>query len=107
MPGRTRPRIRRRRRLPHGGQRRGVERDQALRAVTEGVDACPHYRPDTELGVLDRERPARPEGREGDRAGLCGNPPRLTPVPHAHTGHSGGHGRMAVAQIVVHPPLAE
>ncbi|GAA1275476.1 DUF6233 domain-containing protein [Streptomyces aureus] len=31
----------------------GVERDQALRAVTEGIDVCPHCRPDTELGVLD------------------------------------------------------
>ncbi|MFE7161540.1 DUF6233 domain-containing protein [Streptomyces sp. NPDC057636] len=36
-----------------GERRRGVERDQALRNVTEGVDACPHCRPDTELGVLD------------------------------------------------------
>jgi len=36
-----------------GKRSRGVERDQALRAVTEGVDACPHCRPDTELGVLD------------------------------------------------------
>ncbi|MFC9460004.1 DUF6233 domain-containing protein [Streptomyces sp. NPDC056983] len=36
------------------GQRsRGVERDQALRAVADGIDACPHCRPDTELGVLD------------------------------------------------------
>ena len=32
---------------------RGVERDQALRALTDGVDACPQCRPDTELGVLD------------------------------------------------------
>ncbi|MGW2082475.1 DUF6233 domain-containing protein [Streptomyces sp. NPDC001939] len=36
-----------------GKRSRGVERDQALRAVTEGIDACPHCRPDTELGVLD------------------------------------------------------
>ncbi|MFE4671398.1 DUF6233 domain-containing protein [Streptomyces sp. NPDC056723] len=36
-----------------GKRSRGVERDQALRAVTQGVDACPHCRPDTELGVLD------------------------------------------------------
>ncbi|MFA3840556.1 DUF6233 domain-containing protein [Streptomyces aureus] len=36
-----------------GKRSRGVERDQALRAVTEGVDACPHCRPDTELGLLD------------------------------------------------------
>ncbi|MFG2525041.1 DUF6233 domain-containing protein [Streptomyces sp. NPDC048527] len=36
-----------------GKRSRGVERDQALRAVAEGVDACPHCRPDTELGVLD------------------------------------------------------
>lgn len=36
-----------------GKRSRGVERDQALRAVTEGIDSCPHCRPDTELGVLD------------------------------------------------------
>ncbi|MFB7711619.1 DUF6233 domain-containing protein [Streptomyces sp. NPDC056105] len=35
-----------------GKRSRGVERDQALRAVTEGIDACPHCRPDTELGVF-------------------------------------------------------
>jgi hypothetical protein len=32
---------------------RGVPRDVALRALTEGVAACPHCRPDSELGVLD------------------------------------------------------
>ncbi|MFG2659016.1 DUF6233 domain-containing protein [Streptomyces sp. NPDC048425] len=32
---------------------RAVERDQALRGLTEGVPACTHCRPDTELGVLD------------------------------------------------------
>ena len=32
----------------------GVDRDQAVRALTEGgVPAFPHCRPDTELGVLD------------------------------------------------------
>jgi hypothetical protein len=36
-----------------GKRSRGVDRDQALRAVTEGVDACPHCRPDTELGILE------------------------------------------------------
>ncbi|MET7538248.1 DUF6233 domain-containing protein [Streptomyces sp. NPDC005507] len=36
-----------------GKRSRGVDRDQALRAVTEGIDACPHCRPDTELRVLD------------------------------------------------------
>ncbi|MFD7774293.1 DUF6233 domain-containing protein [Streptomyces sp. NPDC059753] len=36
-----------------GKRSRGVERDQALRAVTEGIDACPHCRPDTGLGLLD------------------------------------------------------
>ncbi|MFE4574076.1 DUF6233 domain-containing protein [Paenibacillus chitinolyticus] len=36
-----------------GKRSRGVDRDQALRGLTEGVDACPHCRPDTELGVLD------------------------------------------------------
>jgi hypothetical protein len=32
---------------------RGVERDQAVHALADGVDACPHCRPDTELGILD------------------------------------------------------
>ncbi|MCX4645876.1 MULTISPECIES: DUF6233 domain-containing protein [unclassified Streptomyces] len=36
-----------------GKRSRGVDRDQALRGMTEGVAACPHCRPDTELGVLD------------------------------------------------------
>ena len=36
-----------------GKRSRGVDRDQALRALAEGVDACSHCRPDTELGVLD------------------------------------------------------
>ncbi|MFF1760393.1 DUF6233 domain-containing protein [Streptomyces sp. NPDC058266] len=36
-----------------GKRSRGVVRDQALRALTEGVPACTHCRPDTELGLLD------------------------------------------------------
>lgn len=32
---------------------RGVTRDQALRALVDGVDACPQCRPDTELGYMD------------------------------------------------------
>lgn len=36
-----------------GKRSRGAERDQARRALAEGVDACPHCRPDTELGVLE------------------------------------------------------
>ncbi|WP_406108891.1 DUF6233 domain-containing protein [Streptomyces sp. NBC_01003] len=35
-----------------GKRSRGVDRGQALRAVTEGVPACTHCRPDTGLGVL-------------------------------------------------------
>ncbi|MFE5193422.1 DUF6233 domain-containing protein [Streptomyces sp. NPDC056601] len=35
---------------------RGVDRDQALRAIAEGVQACTHCRPDTELGLLDSQR---------------------------------------------------
>ncbi|MEV7413110.1 DUF6233 domain-containing protein [Streptomyces althioticus] len=31
----------------------GVSREQALRALAEGVPACPHCRPDTELGYVD------------------------------------------------------
>ncbi|MFI1732668.1 DUF6233 domain-containing protein [Streptomyces acidicola] len=36
-----------------GSHARGVARDQALRALTDGVPACTHCRPDTELGLLD------------------------------------------------------
>ena len=36
-----------------GKRSKGVARDVALRALTEGVDACPHCRPDSELGYLD------------------------------------------------------
>jgi hypothetical protein len=36
-----------------GKRSKGVPRDQALRALTEGIDPCPHCRPDTELGFLD------------------------------------------------------
>ncbi|MEH0428821.1 DUF6233 domain-containing protein [Streptomyces stelliscabiei] len=37
-----------------GKRSRGVDRDQAVRALAEaGVPACPHCRPDTELGILD------------------------------------------------------
>ncbi|MFC8124670.1 DUF6233 domain-containing protein [Streptomyces sp. NPDC057302] len=36
-----------------GKRSRGVTQDQARRALYEGVDACPHCRPDTELGVLE------------------------------------------------------
>jgi hypothetical protein len=32
---------------------RGIGRDQALRALAEGVDACPQCRPDSELGFVD------------------------------------------------------
>ncbi|MEU0208034.1 DUF6233 domain-containing protein [Streptomyces canus] len=36
-----------------GSRSQGVERDQELRALAEGVDACPQCRPDTTLGILD------------------------------------------------------
>ncbi|WP_329597865.1 DUF6233 domain-containing protein [Streptomyces pseudovenezuelae] len=36
-----------------GSRSKGVERDQALRALAQGVDACPQCRPDTALGILD------------------------------------------------------
>lgn len=32
---------------------RGIRRDQAIRALTDGVEACNHCRPDNELGLLD------------------------------------------------------
>jgi hypothetical protein len=36
-----------------GKRSRGVQRDQALRALAEGVAACTHCRPDSELGFID------------------------------------------------------
>ncbi|GGZ42656.1 DUF6233 domain-containing protein [Streptomyces poonensis] len=36
-----------------GKRAKGVTRDVAVRALAEGVEACPHCRPDTELGVLE------------------------------------------------------
>jgi hypothetical protein len=36
-----------------GKRSRGVERDHALRALAEGVAACTHCRPDSELGYLE------------------------------------------------------
>ncbi|MGB8946180.1 MAG: DUF6233 domain-containing protein [Streptomyces sp.] len=36
-----------------GKRSRGVTQDQARQALYERVDACPHCRPDTELGVLE------------------------------------------------------
>ncbi|MFJ5089956.1 DUF6233 domain-containing protein [Streptomyces sp. NPDC088674] len=35
-----------------GKRSRGIARDQALRALAEGVEACDHCRPDTELGWM-------------------------------------------------------
>ena len=36
-----------------GKRSKGVDRSTALHALTEGVRACPHCRPDTELGYLE------------------------------------------------------
>lgn len=36
-----------------GDRRRPITRDQALAALGEGVEACPHCRPDTDLGILE------------------------------------------------------
>lgn len=36
-----------------GSRSRGVARDAALRALADGVAACPHCRPDSELRYLD------------------------------------------------------
>ncbi|MEU0060453.1 DUF6233 domain-containing protein [Streptomyces sp. NPDC006334] len=39
---------------PMAGKRpRGVAREEALRRLAEGVPACGHCRPDTELGFLE------------------------------------------------------
>lgn len=35
------------------GQPKAITREQALRALTDGVPACPYCRPDTDLGVLE------------------------------------------------------
>ncbi|MFD5064584.1 DUF6233 domain-containing protein [Streptomyces sp. NPDC058394] len=35
-----------------GKRQRGITRDQALAALADGMQACSHCRPDTELGVL-------------------------------------------------------
>ncbi|MCX5357958.1 DUF6233 domain-containing protein [Streptomyces sp. NBC_00124] len=36
-----------------GKRSKGVARDAALRALAEGVDPCPHCRPDSRLGYID------------------------------------------------------
>jgi hypothetical protein len=36
-----------------GKRSRGVQRDQALRALADGIAACTHCRPDSELGYLE------------------------------------------------------
>jgi hypothetical protein len=36
-----------------GNRAHGVSADVAVRALADGVEACPHCRPDTLLGVLD------------------------------------------------------
>ncbi|MEV0556177.1 DUF6233 domain-containing protein [Streptomyces sp. NPDC050597] len=36
-----------------GKRSRGVSQEQARYALAQGVDACTHCRPDTELGVLE------------------------------------------------------
>ncbi|GHI41934.1 DUF6233 domain-containing protein [Streptomyces violascens] len=39
--------------MTEGGTTQAISRDQALRALTEGVPGCQFCRPDTELGVLE------------------------------------------------------
>ncbi|WP_284049476.1 DUF6233 domain-containing protein [Streptomyces sp. YS415] len=36
-----------------GKRSKGVPRAEALRALADWVDPCPHCRPDSELGILD------------------------------------------------------
>lgn len=36
-----------------GGRRRAIDRDQALRALADGIEPCQVCRPDRELGCLD------------------------------------------------------
>ncbi|NED75430.1 hypothetical protein G3I51_24510 [Streptomyces sp. SID9944] len=36
-----------------GKRTKGIDRDTALRALAEGIQACGHCRPDSELGFVD------------------------------------------------------
>lgn len=36
-----------------GKRSRSITRTEAAHALTSGVEACPHCRPDTELGIID------------------------------------------------------
>lgn len=36
-----------------GKRSRGVTREQAVRALTDGIDPCPACRPDSALGILE------------------------------------------------------
>jgi hypothetical protein len=36
-----------------GKRSKGAAREQAVRALADGVGPCPHCRPDTDLGILD------------------------------------------------------
>ncbi|MFE9446097.1 DUF6233 domain-containing protein [Streptomyces sp. NPDC006602] len=36
-----------------GKRSRGISRDEALRTLADGIPACSHCRPDSELGFLD------------------------------------------------------
>ncbi|QCX81295.1 hypothetical protein C9F11_38560 [Streptomyces sp. YIM 121038] len=36
-----------------GKRSKGVDREQALRSLVDGTEACPHCRPDKDLGFLE------------------------------------------------------
>ncbi|MFF9206773.1 DUF6233 domain-containing protein [Streptomyces sp. NPDC014986] len=36
-----------------GKRSKGITHDDALRALADGIKACPQCRPDTELAILD------------------------------------------------------
>ncbi|WP_405506279.1 DUF6233 domain-containing protein [Streptomyces cyaneofuscatus] len=36
-----------------GKRRQTISRDEAVRLISQGVNACTHCRPDTELGILE------------------------------------------------------
>ncbi|MGW2082559.1 hypothetical protein ACWCOW_37610 [Streptomyces sp. NPDC001939] len=59
----------------------GVERDQAPRAVTEGIDACPRCRPNAEPGLLDWRSP--PGWKRGRTPGGAPCDPRATELAAA------------------------
>ncbi|MFE8950368.1 DUF6233 domain-containing protein [Streptomyces sp. NPDC007856] len=56
------------------GRCRPVSREQAVAALRQHVPACPHCRPDTELGVLDQAVRGRRHAARDVRKPRAGGP---------------------------------